>query len=292
MNMQSSSNQLTGVADGLQSTATRVRDAAESTTFRSNSVSAAAEEMSASLASMRDSIKEVGGIIQNIASASTQVSANTASVSRSTSEAAQIALESSQLATQCSSYIKELETAAVGIGCVVETIQGIAEQTNLLALNATIEASRAGADGHGFRVVAGEVKELAGQTTAATTGIRGQIESIQQITQRVVDYIHRLEQAANNVSGRTDDISASVEQQQVAVKSVTERLNDATRLMESLTGNVQETVLAANEVSSSIHEVHDIANGTSREVNLTTEASSELKRVSEHFSSLLSDFAV
>jgi methyl-accepting chemotaxis protein len=81
--------------------------------------------------------------------------------------------------------VAELAQAAQRIGEVINAIRGIAEQTNLLALNATIEAARAGEAGRGFAVVASEVKQLATQTSTATTEISEQITEIQRASQGV-----------------------------------------------------------------------------------------------------------
>ncbi len=66
-----------------------------------------------------------------------------------------------------------------------EQIAGIARHINLLALNAAVEAARAGESGAGFKVVAGEVRQLSQQTADAARLISVGIAEVAASRQRI-----------------------------------------------------------------------------------------------------------
>lgn len=74
--------------------------------------------------------------------------------------------------------LKNFQAVLSEVSRAAASIDAIAKQTNLLSLNATIEAARAGDAGRGFAVVAGEVKSLAGQTSAVTREIAGTVNAL------------------------------------------------------------------------------------------------------------------
>ena len=96
-------------------------------------------------------------------------------IKQSTSKSQEISESMQSLVSNLDSLATKVEM----IDNITSTIQGIADQTNLLALNAAIEAARAGEHGRGFSVVADEVRQLAGNTSNATSEISSMVADIQ-----------------------------------------------------------------------------------------------------------------
>ncbi len=74
---------------------------------------------------------------------------------------------------------------------ITKLIRNIAFQTNILALNAAVEAARAGVHGHGFAVVAAEVRNLALRST----------DALQQISTLISSSVEQTEQSSAAARG-------------------------------------------------------------------------------------------
>jgi len=141
--------------------------------------------------------------------------------------------------------VRTLSTRAIDIGEFTGRIEAIASQTNLLALNATIEAARAGASGHGFAVVAAEVKSLAGQTARAT----GEISSL-------IEGVHA---GARVVEDSFGDVSNVVDQLAQATGQIGKMLADQRNTAELLERNAQHTAEGAGDMAEQIGKVAEVA---------------------------------
>ncbi len=168
--------------------------------------------------------------------------------------------------------IDELDLAANDINTIITIVRDISDQTKLLALNATIEAARAGEYGHGFAVVAREVKELSSQTEKATSNISDKIMTIEKVCEQMATIIH----AINQQTIFLHDISAAIEN----------ALQKQQRDTETIAQLVSKTSQDTQDVSEHIQQVRQEASQT---MGISARVSEEAEVISKQLTILLSD---
>ncbi len=190
-------------------------------------------------------------------------------VSDSVDASRQLVEMTAQKADQGHESVKSLVSAASQIADVAESIKGIADQTNLLALNATIEAARAGEAGRGFAVVAQEVKQLALQTSAATSQIADLIHSIQAAGRSSLDLFATLERGVAEVMAKNDGVTAAIAAQSRHVETINEITADAapaTSKARAVYEDLTETVAHIEKVALHLSEVASSLDGRVRDI--------------------------
>jgi methyl-accepting chemotaxis protein len=160
--------------------------------------------------------------------------------------------------------INALAAAADDIGEIIGVINSVADQTNLLALNATIEAARAGIAGRGFAVVASEVKSLASETGKSTEQIGSRIGEIQARTRQVVASLGNMAEAIDQLSGVTDAIAATMQQQRAAMEGFSNNAHTTNAAVSDVAGRMSDIVKMVVRSTADASEVAAVAMGMQR----------------------------
>jgi len=180
------------------------------------------------------------------------------------SRADAIAIQGAENATSLASHTAQIES-------VLTLIAGIAQQTKLLALNASIEAARAGESGHGFAVVAQEVRSLADQAADATGGVTDTIRQAQN---------------ASEVMARTNQaILAIVSELMERVRGLSSEMEAQVATVGAILASIDETAMSSREIAVLISQisgrVSELAAAAQDAGRQATEAGDALHRVEE-----------
>lgn len=156
------------------------------------------------------------------------------------------------------------------VGEITGAVSAIARQLRLLSLNAAIEATKAGEAGHGFTVVAGEVKQLAEQSQQATEQVQRILQEIRHATDRAVmatedgakgvvhglelvqragQTIRGLEQVVRDTSLASSQIVAAVRQEGAGIEQIATAMGDIHKVTAQFVAAGEQTRGATEELS-------------------------------------------
>lgn len=269
----------------LRVTAKQTRAATENLNSATMEILSSAREQSAITGQQVAAYQETNATMQQVSQSGLQISERAKQVTI-TAEAVSIAntsgLDAVQKANQTVEAIHEQAEAVAQnivalsektqmVGDILATVNDIAEQSHLLALNAAIEAAAAGEHGRSFSVVAGEIKNLADQSKAATVQVKTILGDIQKeintsvmLTEEAVKRVdvgkHQADVAASAIRNMAANIDQSVQafqqivagtnQQQIGFENVMQALKDLTRGTDQAASSTRQTEKAAANLTA------------------------------------------
>jgi methyl-accepting chemotaxis protein len=211
---------------------------------------------------------------------------------------AQIVEGTTQMEARVTDFVQTmqiLDTKIIDLNRIVGLISEIAGRVHLLAINASIEAAGAsGADnGNRFKAVTRNIRELAEHTRQATITAnsfldevraesarayqqvvqgRTEIAGLSEANRNITLYTTRLEESTNaigaavnslvevasEVQTRTEEVSSSIYQQQVATQQVISSTNAVRMIAEngaSMSTQLAENISILNKIAANLREV-------------------------------------
>lgn len=174
-----------------------------------------------------------------------------------TESAARTANASSETIAELAATIHEIKQGVQRISEAVQLIDTIASQANRVALLASVEATQAGEHGHGFGVIAGEVRELSRRSAdvaqeirvlidASATGVNAGLERADQ-TGRSIDAIVS---AVNQVNTLMDGITSGSRDQSQGIEQINRAIAHMDQVTQHNADLVRQDAKAADQVEA------------------------------------------
>lgn len=198
-----------------------------------------------------------------------------------------------------STSVREMEDSIRKIGAssgemrkIIKIIEDISNKTNLLALNAAIEAARAGDQGLGFTVVAGEVAKLSEETRRSVSSISQKLKENEEEIKTGISKVNTTVDIFNQIIASVKKIGDSVNNIYQNVQAQTE-LNS---LIEKEIGKVKDkadnirekTATQSHKTREAFDFIEKLKRSTEESLEGIEKISSESKSL-EQTSKLLGD---
>ena len=183
------------------------------------------------------------------------------------SNAREKAEEGADVVNETAQAMRQIEERSSQISNITSVIDDIAFQTNLLALNAGVEAARAGEKGHGFAVVAAEVRALAGRSADAAREINEIISASIETVSLGSNLVQKSGDALAGILDSVSEISDQVVDVADKSKSQTDRLDELDTAVRQLDQTTQQNAAMFEETTAAIESVALESDLLSQEMN-------------------------
>jgi methyl-accepting chemotaxis protein len=308
----------------LRRLATALQESANETATMTSEITASSEEMAASAGqiahtasdlssqanTMAQTIQDLAGSSESLVGVATDLDAGARDGVERNAKLRALAVENRARLDDCSrsldalksdveasaASIEQLAEASEEVRTFVTLVQKLARQSKLLALNAAMEAARAGDQGHGFAVVAEEVRRLAAMSSDAAertervvAGVLDGISHSRASTGRTVDTVKVVRGATEEGSRSFGQIERAVEETDVWTSSIAHAVTSTNGLaremsakLESLSAGTESFAAAMEEVAASSEEQSASTEEIAAAASTLSGAADRLNRIVAH----------
>ena len=144
---------------------------------------------------------------------------------------------------------------------IIEVIKDLVSDTELLAFNAAIIAAKAGAEGKGFSVVAGEIRDLADRTTTSAEDIHSIISAIANDTGEVTDAVNataariaRGKQLSLETGAALRKIMDSAEQSTTKARDISRQTGEQSNRAHTLIDDTSQSLMSVHAITNAMNE--------------------------------------
>lgn len=240
------------------------------------------EQVSREITDLSASIQEITANAQDVQKLIAQIASSGNQAVHKGEEATGKMKIVEDISRQATEQIVNLNSRMSEVGKIVKIIADIANQTNLLALNAAIEAARAGEHGRGFSVVAGEVKNLAGESKQATASIDELISSLMRESEKTAS---SMKQAFEAVTSGTESVGSALS----SLNQIAQDIDIAATNMGEITRATESQAEATNRVTQNVDYINQMVAGEGKKMTDLAAIAEESSAATEEIAGVSSE---